>query len=124
MLHRVISWGRSLIREDEGSVAAGLVQDLIHADAQVALVIDAFSVTDDQDLRGFMAYEEVDLDLIGDGAIFQEVEIVEIQAGGWLGPFQSTLYQGAGGASGAVFEDHLGAVGRSFTDLFQLGLCL
>jgi len=108
----------------QGSVGADLVQDLVHADAQVALIIYAFSIADDQDLRGFMAYEEVYLDLIGDWPVFDQVKIIEIQGGGWLGPFQSALYEGAGRAPGAVFEDHLGSVGGSFEDFFQLGFCL
>ena len=94
----------------------------IHRNSHVAFIVYALSVTDQQDLGGFVVYIKGVGHFIGDRAITDEVQVVKIDIGGGLGSFQPVFYQGAGGAAGAMFKNELGAVGGSFPDLFQLGL--
>lgn len=90
----------------------------------MAFIVDAPAVVNEQHLGRFMTDPEKVRHLVGDRAIVEEVQIIEIDAGGFFGPFQPALYEGAGGATRTVLEDQLGAAGRSFFDLIQLRLCL
>ena len=87
------------------------VDYVIHGDPHVAFVIDAFSVADEQYLGGFVLYEERFDDLVGDGPVADEVKVVEINGFRLTRSFQAAFYEGAGGATGTVFEDELGADG-------------
>lgn len=86
----------------------------------MAFVVDAFAVADQEDLGRFVTDLEDIGDLIGDGPVTEEVEEVEIDGMGLFGSFQAAFYDGAGGATGTVFEDHLGAGGGSGFDVFEL----
>ena len=56
-------------------------------------------------------------DHVGDGAVAQEVEVVEIDLVRLGGALQAAFYEGACRATGAVLKDDLRAVGRSLGDL-------
>ena len=90
----------------------------------MTLIIDALAIADEQHLWGFMIDPEHIGNLLGDGPVVQKIQEVEIDAAGFHGPFQPALDEGAGGATGTMFEDELWAAGRSFPDLFQLRLVL
>jgi hypothetical protein len=93
---------------------------VVHRNAQMAFVIDAFSIADKQDLGGFV----VDLEGIGYSigyrAVVDQIKIIEIDSLWCFTSFEPALYQGAGGATGTMLKDQLRAGGRSFPDLFQL----
>ena len=94
-----------------------LLQDIIHTDAQMALVIDAFSITNDQDLGRLMMDLEAFRYLIGNRAIRNEVEVVKIDVPWLRTSFQPAFDQGTGAAAGTVLEDHLRPFSGLLTDL-------
>ncbi len=94
-----------------------LLQDIIHADAQMALVIDTFSITDDQDLGRLVMDAEAFSYLIGNGAVRNEIKVVKIDIPWLCASFQPAFDQGTGAATGTVLEDHLGPLSGLFTDL-------
>jgi hypothetical protein len=100
------------------------VDDVRHGDAHMAFVIDAFTVADQEDLGGFMVDLEEIGDLVGNRAVADQVEIVEIDRFGLFTSFQPAFDYGAGGATGTVFKDQLGTVGRFGFDIFELRLGL
>ena len=59
-------------------------------------------------------------DLIGDRAVAEEIEKIEIDRFGLPDPFQPAFDEGAGGASGAVFENDLWAAAGTFPNLLEL----
>ena len=101
-----------------------MIQDPVHGDPCVALLINAFSIADQQYLGRFMVDPEGFGDLIGDGTVAEQVQEIEIDGCGELRSFEPVLHQLTGGATGTMFEDHLGAIRRSFADLFELCLCV
>lgn len=90
----------------------------------MAFLIDAFAVTDEQYLGGFVPDVEGVRNLVGDGSVVNEVEVVEVDGVGWLIPFEPVLDEGACGATDTVFEDNLGAGAGFCSDLIQLALGL
>jgi hypothetical protein len=90
----------------------------------MAFVIDAFAVADEQDLGRFMLHEEIFGYFVGNGPVPDEIKKVEINGFRLFGPFEAAFYEGAGGATGTVFEDELGTGGGTLPDLFQLGFGL
>jgi len=84
---------------------ARFVYNLIHRDSHMTFFIDAFAVADQQYLRGFVTDIKGVGDLVGDGPVVDEVEVVEVDGVGSLIPFQPVLDQGAGGATDTVFEN-------------------
>ena len=84
----------------------------------MAFVIDTLSVADDQHLGGFVLYPEAFCNFVGNGAIADQIQVVEINVL-WLGgPFQAIFYQGAGGTAGAVLKYYLGTVSGVFKNVF------
>jgi len=85
-----------------------LLQDAFHGDADMAFIIDTFSVADHQDLGGFMPDVEDLGYAIGYGAVGQEVQVIEIDIGGRFRSIQSAFDHSAGGTAGTVFKYYLG----------------
>jgi hypothetical protein len=96
--------------------------DVGHSDAHMAFVIDALAVADQEYLGGFMVDLEEVGDPVGDRPVIDQVEVVEIDGFRAFPSFQPAFDYGAGGATGTVFKDQLGTVGRFGLDLFELCL--
>jgi len=90
----------------------------------MAFLVDAFAVADEQYLGGFMPDVEGVGDLVGNGSVVDQVEVVEVDGVGGLITFEPVLDQGTCGATDTVFEDDLGAGAGSCSDLIQLALGL
>src|SRR5258708_40234554 len=90
----------------------------------MTFVVNTFAVTDDQYLGGFMFYQESFGYFVGDGAVTDQVQVVEVNRSGKWHSFQPALHQLTGGTAGAMFEYYLGAIGRFFADIVQLRFCL
>ena len=97
-----------------------MLYDIVHGDAGMAFIVYTLSVADKEYLGGFVFYKEIFHYLIGQGAVAQEVQVIEIDSVRLLDPFQPVLDHGAGGTAGAMFKNELRAGGGSFPDLFQL----
>ena len=84
-----------------------LVQDLAHRDAEVAFVVHAGAVLDQEYLWRFMLHPEGVGNLVGQAAIAQEVEIIEVYFGRQSSFLESLPGNSADGATGAVLENYL-----------------
>jgi hypothetical protein len=82
------------------------------------------AIADQQYLGGLVVYLENIGYFIGYRPIANEIEVVEINGFRLIGSFEASFYQGAGGATGTMLEDQLGAGSGFFFDLVQLSLCL
>jgi hypothetical protein len=101
-----------------------MVDYVAHRNTQMAFVIDALAIADQQYLGGLVVYLENIGYFIGYGPVANEIEVVEIN-GFWLfGSFEAAFYQGAGGATRTVLKDQLGTGSGFFFNLVQLSLCL
>lgn len=90
----------------------------------MALLVDAFPVAYHQYLGRFMVYLKGLGYFVGYRAKAKQVQVIKVNCGGGFGSFQPALHHPAGIATGAVFEDHLGAIRRSFKDVVQLCFCV
>jgi hypothetical protein len=122
-----MSKGRSLInlaaepgrpKEEDLRLGSRSVEDIVHRDPHVTFVVDALPVADQQDLGAFMVDPEGVGHSIGDGAVADQVQVIKVDRVRLLGSVQPAFYYRADGTPGAVFENELGTVGRSFPDLF------
>lgn len=84
---------------------------MVHGYAHMAFFIDAFSIADKQYLWGLVVNVEGVGHFIGYGPVAYKVEVIKINGIGRLVSFEPAFNKGAGGATGTVFEDKLGADG-------------
>ena len=85
---------------------------------------NAFSIPDHQDLGRLMLHSIGFCHFIRNRAILYQIQVVEVDGLRLRHPFHPVLDQLAGGAAGAVFEDHLGTFGGSLANLLELRVCL
>lgn len=83
----------------------------------MAFIVDTFSILDEEHLGRLMLYAEGVGHFIGDWPVADQVQEIEVDGDRLSGSFQPVFYQGAGGATGAMFKNELGAVRRLFLDL-------
>jgi hypothetical protein len=95
--------------------------NILHIDARVTVIVDAFAVFYDEYLGRFVVDVVYLGDLIRYGAVTNEVEKVEQSIRGWRGAFQSSFGNIAGAAAMAVFENDYRLRFALFVDLGQLG---
>ena len=94
------------VRWRSGARAAAFY-NIVHGDAYMAFVIDAFSVEDQQDLGRFVLDAEISCDLIGYRPVVYQVEAVKIYRIRGPGSFQPAFDHSAGGAAGTVLKNNL-----------------
>ena len=75
----------------------------------MTLVIDAFSVADEQYLGGFVVDVERIGHFFGNGPEAYQIEVIKVDGIGWLISFEPAFNEGTGRAAGTVLEDQLGA---------------
>ena len=105
-----------------GLVLGSLPDDVVHIDAIMTFVINAFAVTDKEYLGAFMMNLEDLRNLIRYASVTDEVKEVEQRAFRRLLPLEAVFCHGGDGATGAVLEDHHRLLPAFLSYFIQLGL--